>query len=323
MNIPAEDGNNNFGGKLFKHIKMINNKIIQIVCCMSVFVSCLTAQNSFLKTKDAYLGQKPPGETPEIFAKGMLIDSGIVLGKVQFSKDGKAFYYSFARHWFDSNGSGTREILFDGKTWQKPRVIAENHTNPALSPDEKSLYLGGKGSTVWQLEKTENGWTAPALWLESPQYGLYNFQSASNGTFYMGSNGMQGSKNDYATYDFCKMVIIKGDTTVQSLGNVLNTPAFDGDFFIAPDESYIIISTKETKNYECELWISFRKKDGTWSAPQSLGDKINNGLAHRFGQYVSPDGKYLFYTYGTSEADCNIYWVRIDKTIARLKKTAK
>ena len=112
------------------------------------------------------------------------------------------------------------------------------------------------------------------------------------------------------------------DTLMQSLGTVINTPAFDGDFYIAPDESYMIVSAKETKDYESELWISFRKKDQTWTAPQSLGGQINTGLAHRFGQYVSPDGKYLFYTKGTSEADCNIYWVRIDKTIAQLRKSA-
>ncbi len=99
----------------------------------------------------------------------------------------------------------------------------------------------------------------------------------------------------------------------------MNTPAFDGDFYIAPDESYIIISAKETKTYECELWISFKKKNNTWSDPKSLGPLINKGLAHRFGQYVSPDGKYLFYTKGTGEADCNFYWVRFDTLLKRLR----
>ena len=77
----------------------------------------------------------------------------------------------------------------------------------------------------------------------------------------MGSNGNQGSKRDYSTYDFCALTIVGTDTTVASLGATINTLAFDGDFFISPDESYIIISSKETPTYECELWISFRKKD--------------------------------------------------------------
>ena len=156
------------------------------------------------------------------------------------------------------------------------------------------------------------------MWLEKP-YGLYNFQATNSGIFYTGSNGKQGIKSDWSTYDFCKLAIKGKDTAISSLGNAINTTGFDGDFFIAPDESYIIISAKETLTYESELWISFRKKDKGWTAPKSLGKKINNGNAHRFGQYVTPDGKYLFYTKGTSEADCAIYWVRFDELFKKLK----
>ena len=293
------------------------------ICLLTIIFSLvslekLNAQSNFWKSKDAFLGQNPPNDEPKIFGEGILADSGIVLGRVTFSNDGKVFYYSFARHWFDDNGSGTKEIKFDGKKWQKPKVIAENITNPALSADGKTLYLGAGGGVVWILTKTKNGWTKPQFWMEK-LYGLYNFQATNSGTFYTGSNGTQGSKNDWSIYDFCKLTISGKDTIVSSLGNIINTPAFDGDFFIAPDESYIIISTKETKDYESELWISFRKKDESWTNPQSLGDKINNGLAHRFGQYVTPDGRYLFYTRGTNEADCNIYWVRFDTLLKSLK----
>jgi WD40-like Beta Propeller Repeat len=293
-----------------------------ILTLIVVLKADLYAQTNFLNGPDAYLGQKPQGDTPQIFAKGMLADSGIVLGKVAFSKDGRCFYYSFARHWFDDNGSGTKEIRFDGMKWLKPLLIAEKITNPAFSPDETKLYLGAGGGQVWVLNKTNKGWSKPEFWLEN-NYGLYNFQEANSGTFYLGSNGTKGSKRDWSTYDFCKLNISGKDTIISSLGNVINTSAFDGDFFIAPYESYIIISAKETPTYDSELWISFRKKDNTWSVPQSLGSKINNGLAHRFGQYVSPDGKYLFYTRGTGEADCNIYWVRFDTILKKLKANIK
>ena len=279
----------------------------------------LSCQTSFLDSEKAYLGQTPPGDTPQIFADGMLADSGIVLGRVTFSEDGKAFYYSYARHWYDANGSGTKEIKFDGKKWLKPEILAENITNPAFSSDYKTLYMGGSGGQLWRMNKTQNGWSKPELWLLKDQYGLYNFQATNSGTFYVGSNGTQGSKADWSTYDFSKLTISGQDTLISSLGTAINTPGFDGDLFIALDESYIILSAKETKDYESELWISFRKKDGSWSEPKSLGDKINKGLAHRFGQYVSPDGKYLFYTKGTSEEDCNIYWLRFDNLLASLK----
>ena len=81
----------------------------------------------------------------------------------------------------------------------------------------------------------------------------------------------------------------------------------------------MIVSAKETKTNECELYISFRKPDQTWTVPVSLGPKINDGLAHRWGQYVTPDGKYLFYSHGTSAKDCAIYWVRFDTLLKDLR----
>ena len=36
----------------------------------------LAAKNKFFETKDAYLGQTPPGDAHKIFAPGMLVNSG-------------------------------------------------------------------------------------------------------------------------------------------------------------------------------------------------------------------------------------------------------
>ena len=294
------------------------NKRILLIPVLLIAVVTSYAQSNFWDSKDAYVGQNPPGDTPKIFAPGMLADSGIVLGRSSFSKDGKEFYYGYAKHWFDINGNEIKQISFDGNKWSSPKTLFEKLSYPTLSIDGKSLFLGGKNSTVWISEKVEEGWSSPKVYLDK-EYGLYNFQPTNSGVYYTGSNAIQGSKRDYSTYDFCTFTISGRDTVIKSLGSPLNTPAFDGDFYIAPDESYIIISAKETKTYECELWISFRKKDKTWTNPQSLGPLINEGLAHRFGQYVSPDGKYLFYTKGTGEKDCNFYWVRFDSLLKKLK----
>ncbi|MEP7141469.1 MAG: hypothetical protein ABI707_01305 [Ferruginibacter sp.] len=291
-----------------------------------MFNTCLMvnlhAQNNFWTNNNAYLGQRPPGDTPTIFAKGMLADSGIVLGRVAFSKEGKTFYYGFARHWFDFNGTGIKEISFDGKKWSRPKLLVENLATPTLSVDGTKLLMGGQNSDVWQSERVGSSWSTPKLLLDK-KYGLYNFMPTNSGIYYVGSNANAGNKRDYSTYDFCTLSISGNDTVIKSLGSPLNTTGFDGDFFIAPDESYIIISAKETKTYECELWISFRKADKTWTNPESLGNLINHGAAHRFGQYVSPDGRYLFYTKGTGEKDCNFYWVRFDHLLKKLKNEIK
>ncbi|MEO5582887.1 MAG: hypothetical protein ABIR66_09355 [Saprospiraceae bacterium] len=293
-----------------------------ILCLILLLCERTGAQSRLWKTKDAYLGQLPPNDTPKIFARSILAGSSIVLGRVAFSKNGKEFYYTYSKHWFDNDDSGVKQILFNGKSWDPPKVIVEKLANPALSKDEKTMYLGGISSEVWKSIRVNDTWSKPVLFLNQ-KYGLYNFQPTTRGIYYAGSNANQGKKNDFSTYDFCTLTITKKDTVVRSLGLPLNTPGFDGDLFVAPDESYMIVSANETKTYECELHISFRNGDKSWTKPVSLGDLINHGLAHRFGQYVSPDGKYLFYTKGTSETDSRIYWVRFDKLLKKMKKQAK
>ena len=283
-----------------------------------IFAKALNAQTNFWNSSDAYLGQIPPKDAPKVFAQDLLADSGIVLGRVGFSKDGKEFYYGYAQHWFDSKGSGVKQLAYDGTKWGKPKIIVENFAIPTLSIDEKKLFFNDNNSRIWQSERVDNAWTPPVIMLDK-KYGLYNFQPTNSGTCYVGSNANQGDKNDYTSYDFCTLTMSGNDTVITSLGKPLNTPGFEGDFFVAPDESYMIISTKETKDYDCELWISFRKMNKSWTNPKSLGPLVNDGVAHRFGQYVSPDGKYLFYTKGTSEKDTHIYWMRFDNLLQKLK----
>ena len=297
-----------------------------VLMAMTGFTNIVSAQSKaaedFWNSRNAYLGQQPPGDIPLVFGDGLLADSGIVLGRVAFSKDGRTFYYGFARHWFSFEGTGVKQIHYDGQHWGLPQIIAHNVGTPTLSIDETKLYFGGKRSAVLVSEKTGDGWSAPVAWPQT-KYALYNFMPTNSGAFYAGSNGNAGDIKNYSTYDFCKLTINGADTSIVSLGSPLNTAGFDGDFYIAPDESYIIISAKETPTFECELWISFRHSNGTWTNPVSLGDHINTGLAHRFGQYVSPDGKYLFYTKGTNEKDCHFYWVRFDTLLAKLKMAVR
>ena len=168
-------------------------------------------------------------------------------------------------------------------------------------------------------KRVGDGWSEPIIYLKK-DYGLYDFMPTRSGTCYVASNGMQGDRKNFQTCDFCSLRFSGKDTLVQSLGPVINTPGFDGDFYVAPDERYMVVSYKEKPDYECELGISFRKKDGKWTPPQNLGPLINDGNAHRWGQYVTPDGKYLFYTKGTGEKDCKLYWVRFDRLMKRLER---
>jgi len=281
----------------------------------------LHAQSKFLKSKDAYLGQTPPGDTPKVFAERLLVQRDTFpMDRVAFSADGKEFYYPSNTTWFSTVNAKVRYFKYDNGKWNGPFVLYPHYFAPTFSVNGNTLYLeGGKGdgkhAFVWQSHRTANGWTEPEPYLVKP-YPLYDFMPTAGGTCYIGSIDNPQKKD----MDICELKMTATDTTVKSLGPPINTPGFDGDFFVAKDESYIIVSAKETKTYECELWISFHKKDGAWTAPVSLGPLINNGVAHRWGQYVSPDGKYLFYSTGHGPQDCRIVWVRFDKLLADLKK---
>ena len=58
---------------------------------------------------------------------------------------------------------------------------------------------------------------------------------------------------------------------------------------------------------EDDLYVSFRKPDGSWIPGVHLGPKINSPASEN-RPYVSPDGKFLFYT-SNKDGNRDIYWV--------------
>ena len=292
--------------------------ILILTACLAPFAQ---STKSFWNSPDAYLGQKRPSDVPEIFAPGMLADSGtFVMGRTAFSLDGREFYYTQGDSWNSLEHARIKMIRYAGRRWEKPVTISEQFVSPTLSMDNNTLYVRrGNMHNVWQSHRTADGWSAATPFLDKP-YGLYDFMPTKSGRFYIGSNPDEEDVKNGSTLVFSTLTLSSdGVASVKSLGRPLNRAGFNGDLFVAPDESYLIISTNETKTFESELYISFRNSDSTWAAPVSLGSKINDGLAHRWGQYVTPDGKYLFYTKGTSEKDCAVYWVRFDKLLAKLR----
>jgi len=241
------------------------------------------------------------------------------MGRVAFSHDGKEFYYTQNDSWESGAHAKLKMMRYADHRWGKPAIVAEQFLSPTLSMDGDTLFMRKGGMhNVWESRRTGDGWSAPTSFLEKP-FGVYDFMPTLSGNAYVGSDPDPEDVKNRSTYVFSLLTISDGNVSVKSLGRPLNEPGFNGDLYIAPDESYMIVSAKETKTYESELYISFRNPDLTWTVPVSLGPLINNGLAHRWGQYVTPDGKYLFYSYGTSEKDCAIYWVRFDKLLESLR----
>ena len=281
-------------------------------------IPVLFAQTSFWNSRDAYLGQTPPGDTPVVFAPGRLAAPGYWVGsRVAFTPDGKAFLYGTNTTWFDGKNQKLMSYRFDGKSWKGPIFLYNYYSMPTFAMDGKTIFLSGNDGSIFQTHFADTGWVNPREFL-SRSYSLYNFMPTQSGRYYVGSNGTWGKSADYNSSRFAVLAGIAADTSIKSLGEPLNSPGFNGDFYVAPNESYMIISAKESPTFDSELFISFAESDHHWTTPVSLGPLINDGLAHRWGAYVSPDGKYLFYTKGTSEKDCTLYWVRFDRLLEKL-----
>lgn len=210
--------------------------------------------------------------------------------------------------------------------WPEP-VIASFSGNyedlePHITPDGNRLYFGslrplsGVYPNViqqWYLDKTDSGWSLPKP-MDPPLRGLFMFYPsvAANGNMYFTRNDGNNqwiylSKYLYDEYQ-------EPEKLSQNINSRLNA----GHPFIAPDESYLIFDAfPNSREYFCDLFISFRNQNGTWSVSINMGQSINTD-ANEICGFVSRDGKYLFFSRTVSGGNSQIYWVHA-KIIEELK----
>ncbi|HZY80507.1 MAG TPA: hypothetical protein VFE50_13360, partial [Cyclobacteriaceae bacterium] len=222
----------------------------------------------------------------------------------------------------------TRVMKFVNGAWSQPEQLLVHGTysynDPFLSPDEKRLYvisdmpLNGEGPVkdydIWYIEREGSKWSKPIN--AGPNINSskneYYISFTKSGKMYFSSNKNEGSVKE--NFDIYTSEFKGGQfQPANVLGAAINTQAYEADVFVAPDESYVIFSANRPGGLGSgDLFVSFRNTDGTWTTAKSLGNTINTNTDD-FCPYVSPDGKYLFYT---SRQD--IYWVSTE-VIHKLK----
>jgi len=261
-----------------------------------------TIQQQFPVLKGLYLGQKPPGMTPVIFAPGVITTGYHEHSSPAFSPDGDEVYWSvFINFW------GPQVILTmhqkDGR-WTQPEVAPfcgpHGDGNPCFSADGQKIYFESRrpmkdgdpytGNTdIWVVRRLDYGWSDPKnlgnvinsdRWERGPSV-------SDNGTLYFCSMREGG----FGQMDIYRSEYINGVyAEPENLGEVINTPGYESWPFIAPDESYLIYESDSG-----DLMISFREKDASWSIPKNLSGTMNfTGGQDRF-PLLSNDGRYLFF----------------------------
>ena len=267
---------------------------------------------TFPKLTGKYLDQSPPGETPAIFAPG------IVSAQEHFEHSSLAFSPSYEEVYWSTDFTefGFYDIVFMKKEngrWSAPKIAPfseKTHAgDPVFSCDGKKLYFSstrprdvnaGKGDeNIWVVEKTGKRWSEPKPLDEriNTDKGESVLSITQKGTLYFERDGelFQSSQ---------KNGIFEPP---EKLELPLNTKARVLALFIAPDEHYLILEIIEEGGYGGgDLYVCYKMKDGSWTKPINLGPKINTGGHERFPS-VTPDGKYLVFLRVTDGSD--IYWV--------------
>lgn len=276
-----------------------------------------------------YLGQDPPGTTPELFLPEMLGRKSVNEGGATLSWDGRIVIY---RHFEPGKADPLPVWVLEEKDgqWSKPvrpefdSEYREWDFNFDRTGDgfyftsDRKAVIGGQeaeNSNIWMVRKRACGWTEPEL-LAAPVNTVKGFSGypsiTREGNIYFHSS-REGGLGQTDLY----MAVPKGNSEfdVKNLGEPVNTSWNDLDPSIAPDGTYLIfMSTRPVGVSERgNMYVSFRDQEGLWLDPVSI-----NGIVGEAGHpCISADGRFFFFTRKV-EGQTDIYWVSTE-AILRLK----
>jgi len=271
-----------------------------------LIMSCSQKDESkFHQLNGPYLGQTPPGMTPELFAPGILSD-GLFNGLIYFPAGGTEVYFSsgFERPFYISMLFHSR--MKDGG-WTEPVEFPVERSvfhRPVLNPDGTKVFFissqaeetpDGESSLtkIYYIERVKHSWTAPKSidFGDAFPYGCSQTSVAANGNIYFQAGyDIDGDEDIYVSrYEDGNY------RTPVRLSDAINGPDHDVHPFIAPDESYLIFDAERAGGFgENDLYVSFRNGDGEWSQTKNMGPNVNSARDERRSS-VSFDGKYLFF----------------------------
>jgi Tol biopolymer transport system component len=215
--------------------------------------------------------------------------------------------------------------------WSAPAVLPfsgqYNDADPAVSPDGKVLYFATsrpltppgaeKDWDIWAADRTPDGW-APPRRLDAPvnSEAMELYPSVTGaGTLYFSSSRAAGSKpggifRAASEGGRFSQVGVFDETIVSEYGG--------GDVFIAPDERMIVFSSGRPGGHgNSDLYVAFRRGDGSWTVPKNLGPAINSPQ-QEYCPSLSPDGKYFFFSSYKRPADTAVPAMRSLNDILRM-----
>jgi hypothetical protein len=264
--------------------------------CTSIFLlfSTITISGNSYSTdrlpavEDGYFGEKPPGLMPKLFDPKIVSPDGRFEGGT-FSPNMKEFYFT------RKNGKYKKRkfyvIRYEKNSWGH-----ESETDirwPQFSTDGNMMY-GGKE----YRERTDTGWSAPKNQTEFLKEQAHGISLSSKGTYYFPF--FKKEDNGHGNIGYSRLIDGKHENPVK-MGPEINKGEYIAHPYIAPDESYLMWDVeREDGHGKSDIYISFRRKDGSWLPAMNMGPLINTELQES-SPSVTHDGKYLFFTRGDWE----------------------
>ena len=247
-----------------------------------------------------YLGQQPPGATPELFLATNLAERDTA-----WSPDGEQLFYSLYER--QRGTILTRTENPDG--WSDPEFAAfsgeYSELEPFITHDGAWLYFVSKrprpGETepgewdIWRIPRTADGLGEPEI-LPAPvndEHKEFYPSLTTSGDLYFTSDrpGGLGGEDIWRTR-------WTGDRWAEpeNLGPSVNSPGPEFNSLIAPDGSWLIFgSVREGDVGGGDLHIAFRGPDGDFLPSMNMGEPLNSS-ALDYCPALSPDGSIFFFT---------------------------
>jgi hypothetical protein len=257
-----------------------------------------------------YLGQEPPGDTPRLFAPGV-VSTGLLDRDIAMLPDGSEIYFGVAAPGYAVSSILVTRRLPDGG-WTSPEVASFVAPHPArdleasIAPDGQRIYFisdrppeGASephgNSDIWVADRGADGWGEPYNLGPPVNSGDQEYfpSVTRGGTLYF----TRERKGERGNFIYRSRLVGGSYSEPERLPSQVNSGPAQFNSFIAPDESYLILSVLGRPDAigRSDYYVCFRSPDDVWSDPVNLGERINVPDAQGYSPYVTPDGKYFFF----------------------------
>jgi Tol biopolymer transport system component len=283
-------------------------QVLILLATISILASGQDKLYDFPVLKGPYLGQKPPGMVPEVFAPG-IIGTGLYTRDIAISGNGSEIYFCIS----DAAATAIFVTKLLSNKWTEPVIAPFSGKGfldfePHITPDgRRFLFLSNRPpynmepksgwfyQNIWMMNITDSGMSEPQLAFDSVSVkdNSYFPSVTKENMLYFSSSSVTGKSRIYKSrfengkYGKPELVPIN----IPENGILFNA-------YISPEEDFLITCAVniDSTNIDQDYYISFRAKEGTWSRLIKFGPEINTPGDNANSAFVSPDGRYLFFS---------------------------